>query len=539
MSIAQKMKVPKKCVNVSGEMALFTGEPRSATILALRDSVVVKVTKEAFEEMIRRHPTMVINIAKLIIQRLKRLNLAEHLAYKVVNICLVPISKHLDWGSVARRIAAELKQHGKVLLLDAATVDGHLHRKGLAQVAQSDQERYQHLLAWLDEMEAQHDFVLYIADDHLSEWTKKCIRQADEILLAADAGSCSALSPVESWLAKEKEKTPQISQTLLLVHREGGANVSGGASRWLENRMVKFHHHLRWDVRQDFKRLGRFLSGKAVGLVLSGGGAKGMAHIGVYRALKERGVEFDLVGGTSIGSVIGAFIAQELSPEEIYERNRAYFLNNPTPVTDFNLLPIISFMKGKKLDRLLRQVFGDQDLEDLWINFFCVSSNLTQTRAMVHRRGLLRQALRASISLPGIFPPVICDNEILVDGGIFDNLPIGVMGDLGIARIIAVDLDVKADYALPENRMPSSWRVLAEKLFTRRPRLKVPTIMSTIIQTSTIYSELQARRYRSEVGLYFHPDVRKFGLMDWKKFDEIVEVGYRHACEVLDRWEGF
>ncbi|RMF24284.1 MAG: hypothetical protein D6765_12005, partial [Bacteroidetes bacterium] len=303
-----------------GEMALFTGEPRSASIVALRDSVVVKVSQEAFQEMIRRHPTMVINIAKLIIQRLKRLNLAEQLAYKVVNICLVPVSKGLDRAGVARRLADELSRHGKVLLLDAAAVDEHFHSPGLAQAAQTDQERYQPLVAWLDEMEALHDFVLYLADAEPTEWTKKCLRQADEILLLADAQASPAFSAVERWLAEGEETTPRKSQTLLLLHREGGAQVTGRAARWLKQRRVKFHHHLRWSLRKDFERLARFLSGKAVGLVLSGGGAKGMAHIGVYRALVESGVQFDLVGGTSIGSVMGAFIAQELSPEEIFER---------------------------------------------------------------------------------------------------------------------------------------------------------------------------------------------------------------------------
>ncbi|RMF24275.1 MAG: hypothetical protein D6765_12010, partial [Bacteroidetes bacterium] len=303
-----------------GEMALFTGEPRSASIVALRDSVVVKVSQEAFQEMIRRHPTMVINIAKLIIQRLKRLNLAEQLAYKVVNICLVPVSKGLDRAGVARRLADELSRHGKVLLLDAAAVDEHFHSPGLAQVAQTDQERYQPLVAWLDEMEALHDFVLYMADAEPTEWTKKCLRQADEILLLADAQASPAFSAVERWLAEGDETTPRKSQTLLLLHREGGAQMTGRAARWLKQRQVKFHHHLRWSIREDFERLARFLSGKAVGLVLSGGGAKGMAHIGVYRALVENGVQFDLVGGTSIGSVMGAFIAQELSPEEIFER---------------------------------------------------------------------------------------------------------------------------------------------------------------------------------------------------------------------------
>ena len=167
-----------------------------------------------------------------------------------------------------------------------------------------------------------------------------------------------------------------------------------GTARWLEQRDFDRHYHVRADEPGDLARLARVLTGNAVGLVLGGGGARGFAHIGVLRALRELGVPVDLVGGTSIGAIIGAQIATGLGASEIQEagREQSTSLFDPT-------LPIVSLSSGRRLGARLLDTFGGLEIEDLPIPFFCVSTNLTEASEVIHRRGALTSAIREKLKL--------------------------------------------------------------------------------------------------------------------------------------------
>ena len=520
-----------------GEMALLTGEPRSASIAAVRDSLLLKISNESFQVLVKKFPDVVFNITRVVIQRLRKVNVHEKVAYKVVNMCLVPGSPGIDMEGFARRFHQSLSQHGNCLLLSSTIVGENLRQKGIAKALASQGSAEQKIAVWLDKMEAVNDFLIYLVDEEKTTWTEKCLRQADEILFVCD--SRRGLShPTAKLLLNEKNGSVAVGKTLVVLHDSAKA-LPSDTSKLLEGNDFKFHHHIRSENQEDLDRLARFLSGNPLGLVLSGGGAKGLAHIGVYQALAEAGIAPDLVGGTSIGSVIAGLIAIGTNPEDLKSMARDYFLNNPTPVTDLNMLPFIALMKGRKMDKLLQQVFGTTGIEDCWLNFYCVSTNLTHSVPVIHRSGSLARAVRCSISLPGIFPPVLERGCVHVDGGIFNNLPIDVMYSLGVKKIAAVDLEVQSEELLAIEKLPNIWEVLINRLGSSKSRIKIPSLMSTIMQSCTVASDVQARRFRPVVGLYFNPDVSQIGLMEWKRFDEIVEIGYRHALEVLDKWEGF
>ena len=518
-----------------GEMALLTGEPRSATVLAVRDSLLMQITHEAFEKLAKKHPQIVFNIARLIIQRLQRVNISQKVAYNVVNICLVPGSNGVDMNAFARQLHQFMSRYGNCLLLTAELVDQYLDQPGMARTSAEDTFSSQRLTMWLDQQEAQHDFLILVTDGHTSAWAKRCIRQADEILYICQADDTPSQRLKEMASHSSSLST---SKTLVLL-QPPHTDLPSGTAAWLKNLNFKFHHHIKLGEKAGYERLARFLSGNPVGLVLSGGGAKGIAHIGVYRAMVEAGVPIDLVGGTSIGSVIGGLIALGKTPQEVHDMAREYFLNNPTPITDFNVLPIISLMRGRKMDHLLSRVFGQINIEDCWLNNFWISTNLTNTTPFIHRKGSLARAIRCSISLPGIFPPVVYQQCIHVDGGIFNNLPIDVIMALGVKKIAAVDLDVTQDEHLGIDQLPSTWQILLNRMYSRNSQHQIPSLMTTIMKSCMVSSDVQARKFRSEVGLYFNPDVSKVGLMDWKQYDETVKIGYEHACEVIEQWEGF
>ncbi len=520
-----------------GEMAIFTGERRSAGIKAVRDSVLVKISKASFEQMISRFPAMVMNITKLVIERLKRHNHSEKVNYKVVNIAVVAITQGIDLEGFTARLIEKIKPENTVIHLSGSLVNQYLDEGGIAYVSRQNSEYYRRLSVWLDEQEACHDYLFYQADPHNSEWTKRCIRQADEILLVANAGEPPELSLIEKELLTGENRVTSANQTLVLVHPEKRFVKPQNTSDWLSGRQVKVHHHIKENDPVSFERLVRFLTGKTIGLVLGGGGAKGLAHIGVFRALEEARIPVDIIGGTSIGSMIGAMVAFGWDYEQLHNICRSIAMENPT--NDFNFLPFVSILKGKKLDRLIMHLYSETNIEDLWLNYYCVSSNLTKTRAQIHRRGMLRKAVRASISLPGIFPPVLDGDNLLIDGGVFNNLPIDIMGEMGIGHIVAVDFDVVKKTHFTFEKMPSSWQLLKDRVFRAQARYQIPSFMSTIIQSTTLNSDSLSRRLRSDVDLFFNPDLTKYGLMDWKSYDKIVEVGYQHARKVIENWEGW
>jgi len=270
------------------------------------------------------------------------------------------------------------------------------------------------------------------------------------------------------------------------------------------------------------------LTGQANGIVLSGGAARGFAHIGALKAIEEAGYPIDSVGGTSMGAVVGACAALEMSAAEIEERVRETFVEN-NPVSDYTW-PFVGLVRGRKVERLLEEKFGDWSIEDLWRPFYCVSSNLTRGGTHIHRSGMLREALRASTSLPGVFPPVSHPEGLLVDGAATRNLPVSTMRAVHPGKIVAVD--VARDLAItPEalaRELEGNWR----------QRMLRPPILSILIRAGTISSEDADRQQGKMADLLITPPLGEIEVRDWKAFDRAVTIGYRHTTQILETESG-
>ncbi len=267
-------------------------------------------------------------------------------------------------------------------------------------------------------------------------------------------------------------------QSLILLHPNSNQEPRG-THAWLTPRQVSGHYHIRWDREADVARLARFLAGRAVGLVLSGGGTRGFAHIGVIRALAEAHVPIDFIGGTSMGSFIAAQYAMGWDYDLMLQRNMALSRS----VFDFTL-PLVALLRGRRLARKLQLAFGERHIEDLWLPYFCVSSSLTRAEAVVHRLGPVWRSLRASAGLPGILPPLAYDGDWLVDGALLNNLPIDIMSNLcdgGI--VIAVDVGVSMDMAesVPYGESLSGWQVVWNKVNPFATKLNVPNIATVLL----------------------------------------------------------
>jgi len=368
--------------------------------------------------------------------------------------------------------------------------------------------------------------VFYRGDAPDSPWTHLCLRQADRIFLLARASQPLPLAPRD--LPAFKERASGLPE-LLLLHPDGASAVlpehfstRGG--------IFSSHHHLRAGHGGDIARVARFIAGRAVGLVLAGGGARGFAHIGIIKALKEAGVPFDQLGGTSMGAIIAAGLAREWSLEEMRDRMRAVFVDD-NPLSDLTY-PMVALLRGKKVSARLRQHFDEVCIEELALPFFAVSSDLTTGRIHVHRDGKLWRALRASVALPGILPPVTHHGHLLVDGGVMNNLPVDVMreqsGDAG--PIIACDVTGEVDLRTEDEHYGErpwwlGWRKVAGN----------PSIFSILMRSGTVGSEAQRRVVREQCDFLIEPPMPDIGLREWKKFDAAVQEGYDTARACIDK----
>ena len=521
---------------VIGEMSLYTGEPRSATVIAVRDSVLVRLAREHFEALLVDHPQVSLTFTRQMIRRLQTEHQRRPMAAPVT-VGLLPVSDAVALGGFAQRLAAQLGRYGRVTVIDSATMDRALAETGIAN--RDDTEADHRISLVLDGLEAQHDFVLLLSDATPGAWTRRCVRNSDEMLLVADATQPPELHAIERACLSGRALRSEAAEILVLLHPANRVCPSG-TREWLARRPLSGHIHVRPTLDRDMARLARILSRNAVGLVLAGGGARGFAHLGIWQALRERGIEVDVVGGTSIGAVMAALIAADPPVEKAVEVAHTAFRVNPTG--DYNLLPLLSLIKGhrvrKAVVRSLEALVGGQvDIEDLWKGFFCIASNYSQAREQRIDRGDLANSLMASIAIPGALPPVIHDGDLLCDGGTFNNFPVDAMRELrGVGKVIGVDLGARSPRRLDLLEVPGSWALLLDRLRPRgKRRYRLPSLTAYLLNITILYSTSRQREAKRSTDLYLNPPLYKVGLLQWKRFSQIVRQGYEYAAEVLDK----
>lgn len=477
-----------------GETGLIANAPRNASVYALRDCELLKLPREAFERLLAQHPQAMLGLTRTALRRFAQ---TAHRMPRPQCFALLPEHPGLPAREFAEALAAELSRHGACAIITA--------EEGRGRPASFFSER---------ESRLSHLILLGDAD---SAWRNQCVRQSDCVLLLADPAQ----------VARDPQLPPAVglrNRHLVLFHdgrlRPGQAAAWGPA--WPDMDRV---HHLR--SLRDAARVARLVSGRALSLVLSGGGARGMAHLGVIRALRESGVEIDTVAGTSIGAIIAAGLAADWPHERLRQALHDSFVKQ-RPLSDWTL-PLVALTRGRRASRLLREAFGERSIEDLVRPYFCVSADLTTGELAVHDQGPLWLALRASSSIPGLLPPVFSQQRILVDGGVIDNLPVGEMRRRSRGACIAVDVSggfpPKSD--LEEHHLPGWWQLLGEHFGTRRR----PSIGQLLLRAGTVNSDVARRRRQQQAACLLQPPLSGVELLGWRDFDRAEEIGYAHAMQ--------
>jgi NTE family protein len=485
-----------------GEMALLAGGTRSATVVALRDTELLRLGRASFERLIQRHPSSMLPLVSLLATRLRAMTHRAEPSAPIRTLAVVPMGLDTDHQSVAHGLRDHLVKDGRrIMLLDV---------RSAAFTSE-----------WFNAAEMATDLVIYCAEARDSTWTKLCMRQADRVLLVASADRPLTRPP---WLPEEGKNWRQALD-LVFLH-DGCQGASKAGKNWHEWLPLDLICHVRQGNIDDLARLARFSIGKAVGLVLSSGGARGFAHLGIVTALREAHVPIDLIGGCSMGAIVGAGVALEWDDGEMRQRLHHAFVES-NPINDYTL-PFVALTKGRKVAQRLEEHFGSTRIENLWRPFFCVSTNLTAGTLAVHRNGTLATALRASISIPGLLPPVMMAGDAHVDGGIMNYLPVDVMSRRRGA-VIAVDA---GSVPMPRpvgdgNRMRSIWQFL-------RPGRKIPPIVDILVRAATVSGDSYARAVRTQADILFEPPLDDVDLLDWRACDRAIESGYRYAIETLE-----
>jgi predicted acylesterase/phospholipase RssA/CRP-like cAMP-binding protein len=512
-----------------GEMAVITGERRSATVIAVRDTELIRLSREALDRLAKQNPQLMMPIARSVLVRVSRqATSARKGPHDLATVAVIPTGADVPLEDFARRLAAALEPHGSALHLNAQMVDDRLGA-GMAN-ASADNSR---LIAWLSEEECSHRFVIYQADSHWSEWTQRCIRQADRVILVGVAGGDPKPGEIETRMAALVSAELPVRCELALLHSEqDGAQ----ARTWLADRTVAQHYHVSSD--QDFARIARFLTGQALGVVLGGGGVRAFAHIGVLRALRELGLVPDMIAGASAGALAAAGYAIGYDVETIRMMAKDLIFDRKAGI-DYTL-PLVALMGAGKLNRAITAICGEHQIEDLHTPYFCVTANLTNAELAVHRAGSLRRAVRASMSLPGVYPPVSLEGQLHVDGGVLNNLPTNIMNDfVEGGPVIGVDVSPKSAqhtyYKYPDS--VSGWTVLNNRINPFTARQRFPTLLKTLLRTITIAST-GARPMQAEYAdVLVELPLHEFGLLAFDSLNKLVEIGYRTTLTKLAEWK--
>jgi NTE family protein len=510
-----------------GEMAFLTEGRRTATVTAMRDSLVLRLGRAEFEGLAAKHPGIWRTLTCALSQRLAATTASEPPAPdpRPRTITIIRAGTEPVPQQFIDLLTSVFSAAAKTLVLDAGKVNEMLPKGVALDSAEATQV--------LNELESTNDYVIFIADPDLTPWSQKAIRHADLVL----AVGTHAANPTPNRLEKHVADfmSPE-ARRLVLLHSTRGP-ISGTA-RWLRWRAVAMLHHVALDRRGDTERLFRFINGTALGLVACGGGALCAAHVGLYKALIESGLEFDIMGGTSAGAaMVGAF-AMGKHPDDVDRGTHDIFVNNRA--MQRYTWPRYSLLDHRHYDHQLYRYFGGTNIEDLWVPYFSVSTNLSSYELHRHDRGDLFAAIRASGSIPVLLPPVYtAKGEMLVDGCLLDNVPVRTMHQLKSGPNVVVSFHIpelqrfEVDYAT----LPSRAELIQMSLnpFARHKLPEAPGL-TTVLMRSLMANRHDFNRQLKPGDVLFVPPIPDdMGILDWHRHAELVEGAYRWGLDEMAR----
>ncbi len=371
-----------------GEIGFFSGNPRNATVVAARDSAVAKLTRTAFDEIVAKDPNIYRVILKALAKRLADVSArapAIARGKSARTILIVPGGEGPLLPPFVDRLRSVFSRRSRTIFLD---------QKEMASRFPNSSPDDPTIADWLNQLENEYELVAYLGSGAADAWTQKAARQADQVVIAVYGKPPQDLNASEELVLRTH---PETHRRLIVIHERREVSAAGivatGTAAWLANRPVYQQHHVSLEDDADFARLHRFLRGQAIGFVAAGGGGYGSAHVGIFKAFTERGITFDMVGGTSVGASLMAGFAMMRSPERVDDDTKAIFVSGRA--FKRRTFPRYSLIDHVPFDTALRTGTTELDIEDAWLPFFAVATDLSANRPYVLRTGTMWKAMRA------------------------------------------------------------------------------------------------------------------------------------------------
>ena len=499
---------------VIGELALISEQPRSADVIAVRDSGLLIMSRADFKSLYSSYPELAWKMSQTMAYRLTVPESRRNLR-RIKNLALVTLSG----GNEIDKLIDELLIHsltGKIVVLsDDASKEQYYH------IDHNNLSRSE-LLALTDNLERDNDLVIYRCNSEDSKWNAYSLRQADEVVLVAQSDQGMQVPILDRFFERKGVLTLMSMVILHPTERLEPASVR----RLLAGYHCDYHFHIRNWNKQDIGRLWRHLFDRSIGLVLAGGGARAIAHVGVWKALKELGIPIDRIGCSGSGSAFGGMLALDHDLNTTLNICKDLAISAPSKKT--RPIPGMDRFRSKAVGKTLKKYLGEQLIEDCPIPFYCISTNLTSGRPAKHVTGDMYRAIIASTALPGLVPPIQIGNDYHVDGLITDNFPVDQMIEWGAKKIIGVNFD-RSFSQEPEDRSKGASSFFGN-LFSSK-RKKELTLLETMIFSIT--AGKKSPEEEDLIDVLIKPEVGEFGVLEWTAYEELVQAGYSAALKAL------
>lgn len=499
-----------------GEFSLFTDEKRMASVFALRKSILLKLSRENFRDLVSLQPDLSFRMTRYVIDRISQNQFQRQQKAKPQYIAIISMDTNAGISVWMTDLYRQLE-----------IMEEKIHHYGIQDYNTDAPDK---LFEAVEQQGGMHFFHCDAVD---MDWTRQCLLYCDLVLLITPFNADKAIRDIERECSLYTSGLLRKWIYLVLLH-EASVPFPQGTAKWLEERNIDLCLHYRKNHAQDTRRLGRILTRQAVGLVLGGGGGKGYAHVGAVKALLDAGIEIDFIGGSSAGALYGLIMSYIDFDMEMAERLSKESAASKLTRHDYNI-PVISILSGRKMKRFLRRVLGNARLEDFWRNSYCVATDYSTASSHVIRSGYAWQQIAASIAIPGIFPPVIIDKHLHLDGGLMDNVPVEPMYSYPVGNIIAVVLSKHVEKELDLEEIPGAWTLLKDRILPGKKKYHIPGISSILMNALILNSHNRLESFKNAISIYLELELKGVGMLDDSKWKELIDKGYAQMKGKLEK----